>query len=149
MDRLTETNNYIGFMETYLNINCEECQYKNIEECEEYKNECKAVANFKCFINDMYSKLKSYEDLDEQRKLIKLPCAIGDIVYWLCGTEILKMEIEYFQILPKIKFSFKYCGGGRRLENFTKYMCDSDIGKNVFFTREEAETALKLQNRWY
>lgn len=89
-------------------------------------------------------KLAEYEDLEEQGKLLKLPCAIGDIVYWLCGTEILQMDIEYFLILPnKIKFSFKYCGGGERLKNFSKYMCDSDIGKNVFSTREEAEAALK------
>lgn len=144
MDRLTETNNYIGFMETYHNIDCEECQYKNTEECEEYKDECKAVTDFKCFVNKMYSKLKSYEDLDQRGKLLKLPCAIGDIVYWLCGTEIFPMEIEYFVILPnKIKFSFKYCGGEERLKNFTKYMYDNDIGKCVFLIREEAETALK------
>lgn len=90
-------------------------------------------------LNAIANVLAEYEDLEEQGKLLKLPCAIGDIVYWILGTEILQMEIEYFQILPnKIKFSFKYCGGGGRLENFTKYMYESDIGKNVFLTREEA-----------
>lgn len=81
---------------------------------------------------------------EEQNRLLKLPVAIGDIVYWLCGTEILPMVIEYFVILPnKIKFSFKYYGGGERLKNFTKYMYDDDIGKCVFFTEFEATAALQ------
>lgn len=92
----------------------------------------------------LVSRLKEYKDLEEQGKLLKFPCTIGDIVYWLYETEILPMEIEYFMVLPnKIKFSFKYCGGGERLKNFTKYMYDNDIGKRVFLTREEAEAALK------
>lgn len=83
MDRLAETNNCIGFIETYLNIDCNECQYKNTEECEEYKDDCKAVADFKKFVQAMYSKLKSYEDLEEQQKLLRFPCAVGDTVwYW-------------------------------------------------------------------
>ena len=28
-----------------------------------------------------YNKLKDYEDLEEQGKLLKLPCALGDTVY--------------------------------------------------------------------
>lgn len=92
---------------------------------------------------NVFAEYENYKNLEEQGKLLKLPCAIGDTVYWLCETEILQMEIEYFQILPnKIKFSFKYCGDGR-LENFTKYMYDNDIGKDVFLTRGEAEAALK------
>ena len=81
MERLTETNNCIGFMETYLNIDCEECQFKNTGECEEYKDECRAVADFKRFVKDMYSKLKEYEDLEEQGKLLKLPVLIGGTVW--------------------------------------------------------------------
>lgn len=44
-----------------------------------------------CHILKMYRKLAEYEDLEEQGKLLKLPCAVGDAVYWLCGTEILQM----------------------------------------------------------
>lgn len=89
-------------------------------------------------------KFVEWKSAEEQNRLLKLPVAVGDIVYWLYGTEILPMEIEYFVILPnKIKFSFKYCGGGERLKNFTKYMYDNDIGKCVFFTKSEATVALQ------
>ncbi len=29
----------------------------------------------------IYEKLEQYEDLEEQGKLLKLPCAVGDMVY--------------------------------------------------------------------
>lgn len=134
MERLTE--NVLG------NIQLKACGNDFCKEtCTEHDEE-KSCNN--CPIQKAFEKLAEYEDLEEQRKLLKLPCAIGDIVYWICGTEILPMEIEYFQILPnKVEFSFKYCGGGGRLKNFTKYMCDSDIGKNVFPTHQEAEAKLK------
>lgn len=89
-------------------------------------------------------KFVTWKEAEEQNRLLKLPVAMGDIVYWLCGTEILPMEIEYFVLLPnEIKFSFKYCGDGERLKNFTKYMYDIDIGKSVFFTESEATAALQ------
>lgn len=83
MERLTETNNCIGFMETYLNVDCKECQYKGTGECEEFKDECKAVADFKEFVKNMYSKLKDYEDLEEQGKLLKLPVPIGEEMFFI------------------------------------------------------------------
>lgn len=156
MDRLTEINNYIGFMETYLNINCEECQYKNTEECEEYKGECKAVADFKCFVHSMYTKLKEYEDLEKQKQLIKLPCVVGDTVwYWdkdrypLEDAPVEGYVSEYkigsknsilIIITPKRDFA-SWCFYDSRdtlfIENF---------GKTIFHTKEEADAALKSMN---
>ena len=68
-------------------------------------------------------KLKEYEDLEEQGKLLKLPCEIGHVVYriyqfWGAGAwEIAEHEI--------------------RLEDL------DNIGKTVFLTRREAENAIK------
>lgn len=68
---------------------------------------------------------KQYEDLEEQGKLLKLPCAIGD---------------QVFIVWHKFKHG-KYEGGiyvGRfRLSDI------AELGHTVFATREEAEVRLK------
>lgn len=69
------------------------------------------------------NQLKKYEDLEEQGKLLKLPCAVGDTVYCIM-TSIKGTN-------PTI-FSQKFDHG--MIESF---------GKAVFLTREEAEAALK------
>ena len=33
-------------------------------------------------INDAIKKLSEYEDLEEQGLLLKLPCKVGDILWW-------------------------------------------------------------------
>lgn len=83
-------------------------------------------------------KLKEYEDLEEQRKLLKLPCAVGDAVWFIKSNfsymqnpkaeKIRKVEIIDGEIIFRTEnrcFEMKY------------------IGKIVFLTREEAEAALK------
>ena len=45
-------------------------------------------------INHLAEKLCEYEDLEEQRKLLKLPCSVGDIV-WYADNEI---KIESIKI---------------------------------------------------
>lgn len=74
----------------------------------------------------VYFKLKEYENLEEQRALIRLPCKIGDTVYEVyqfCGDGA--WEIDEHKI---------------KLEDLNK------IGKNVFLTMEEAEAALERMN---
>ena len=68
-------------------------------------------------------KLKDYEDLEEQGRLLKLPCKIGDDVYYILGiTNETPCTID--------KCTFK-------LSDINK------IGKTLFLTREEAEAKLK------
>lgn len=42
----------------------------------------------------MCDKLGEYEDLEEQNRLMKLPCAVGDTVHHLCASEIIEMKVE-------------------------------------------------------
>lgn len=73
-------------------------------------------------------KLAEYEDLEEQGKLLKLPCVVGDTVYTL-------------NPLP----------GGKTVIGETTadaFMCalgmlEGRFGKTIFLTPEEAEAALK------
>ena len=76
MERLTEK---IG------NTNCvkgcgSNCKY-GFQYCtkEDWEN-CKTI-------DDVIDKLADYEDLEEQGRLIKLPCKVGDTVYAICTCE--------------------------------------------------------------
>ena len=84
--------------------------------------------------NGAYYKLQHYEDLEEQGRLIKLPCKIGDtvwipnfITYWPSRFKVnditIKIDIENTQVGFDVDIV--------------------DIGKTVFLTKEEAEAALK------
>ena len=74
-------------------------------------------------IDAVYRKLKEYEDLEEQGRLIKLPCKVGDGVYYILG-----IPNKTPCVIDKCKFE---------LSDINK------IGKTLFFTREEAEAKLK------
>lgn len=94
--------------------------------------------------------MKQYKDLEEHGKLLKLPCKVGDIVYflWKCNdNQIVEMEV--------IEIELHKCVGNKQ-KNFdaiyklaflnrdgTIHFCDDDFGKTVFLTRQEAEAELK------
>lgn len=81
---------------------------------------------------DLRECLKEYEDLDEQGKLLKLPCEIGNTVYFVSSySGICEHEIRKFQL---DKNGWYACSN-------LKFKV-SDFGKTVFLTREEAEAAL-------
>lgn len=94
-------------------------------------------------VEDMVKKLVNYEDLEEQGRLIKLPCKVGDTVYCIENKEI------YTCTVGKISISKN---NGVWVEiNFPKEMPDivaieynlDDIGKTVFLTKSGAEAKLK------
>ena len=88
-------------------------------------------------------KLKHYEDLEEQGRLIELPCKIGDTVYvvedWGYRKELKEREVGVITLKGINDFSNEFWEDvyGGILGNF------SDIGKTVFLTKVEAEAALK------
>lgn len=99
-------------------------------------------------IDAVYRKIKEYEDMEEQDRLLKLPCKVGNIVYCIENKEI------YTCTVGKISISKN---NGVWVEiNFPKEMPDivaieynlDDIGKTVFLAREEAEAAMnKLKGK--
>jgi hypothetical protein len=68
-------------------------------------------------------KLKDYEDLEEQGRLIILPCKVGDDVYYILG-----IPNETPCVIDKCTFE---------LSDINK------IGKTLFLTKSEAEAKLK------
>jgi hypothetical protein len=97
-------------------------------------------------IDNVYAKLKEYEDLEEQGLLIRLHCKRHDTVYFIKSA----FSMACFPIEAKI-YSIRGldCDNDVMYDTITKYngisrmFRSSDIGKTVFLTKEEAERALE------
>lgn len=98
-------------------------------------------------------KLAEYEDLEEQGKLMKLPYALNDAVYYIDDiTPFEEMPIEgrisgfrvtwCGTIVIHITTNF-YDGGCLADRKGDIDVTEEDFGKTVFTTREEAEDVLK------
>ena len=97
-----------------------------------------------CLERQIFEKLQHYEDLEEQGRLIELPCAVGDTVYLFSYDIIHSFIINGFEINKyEVEFKGSYCGEEKSLEYWSIHFPVSKIGKTVFLTREEAEAALK------
>ena len=99
-------------------------------------------ASSKCdnceIMTSVCEKLGKYEDLEEQGRLVKLPCKVGTTVYnttwWDDVTEKVKVDGKTFcRTVHKHKVS-----------KSTFSLVDIyDFGKTVFLTKSEAEQKLK------
>ena len=95
-------------------------------------------------------KLKEYEDLEEQGRLVILPCKVGDTVWdndWgrPCAYTITAFsfgECEEYICEPvttkEVVFYYANSSG-----SITGSFAESEIGKTVFLTKSEAEAKLK------
>ena len=92
-------------------------------------------------------KLAEYEDLEEQGKLLKLPCAIGDEVYTNTSMQgryfrkenrPYKAEVVFIGVNGGDNYMNVDFGNGHMLQ--FKFF---DIGKTVFLTHKEAEEDLE------
>lgn len=88
----------------------------NIEGCEDCAKEHEQLAEW-------LTQLKEYQQLEKQGRLIKLPCKVGDDVYYILG------------IPNKTPCTIDKCTFG--LSDINK------IGKTLFLTKSEAEAKLK------
>ena len=139
MERLTEK---IG------NTNCvkgcgSNCKY-GFQHCrtEDWEN-CKTI-------DDVIDKLADYEDLEEQGRLVILPCKVGDTVWDNdCGrpcaytiTAFSFGECEEYICEPvttkEVVFYYANSSG-----SITGSFAESAIGKSVFLNKSEAEAKLK------
>ena len=109
-------------------------------------------------------RLEELAEADKDGRLVVLPCKVGDTV-WAVSGKIIKCEIEetylydgggieYFVTFDCDGADCKGCPFNRWEQDCSgeryckcEYGCssfkDSDIGKTVFFTHEEAEAALE------
>lgn len=94
-------------------------------------------------------KLAHYEDLEEQGRLIELPCAVGDTVWYI--KEKSSLYPSYHTYYDWYDFRIGYIAltkrgivfGRKGSGMFADIMFNAnDIGKTVFLTKEEAEAKL-------
>lgn len=127
MERLTQTSNSGGVAFTFdLDITCQ-------------PSEARKILN-------LTTKLKEYEDLEEQGRLVKLPCNRGDKIYFIKSA----FSMAHFPIEARITSICGIdCDSDVMYSSITEYnkidrrFKSSDIGKTVFLTQAEAEEKLK------
>lgn len=104
-------------------------------------------------LEEMLEKLAHYEDLEEQGRLIELPCAVGDTVYLISSqySECSKHQERFNDYncqgcedeCDSHKEYFIYVNESISAEWIVRAMGLNRFGKTVFTTREEAEAKLK------
>ena len=94
----------------------------------------------------LIDKLAYYEDLEEQGRLIKLPCNRGDKIYFIKSA----FSMAHFPIEATVtSICGVDCDNDVMYSSITEYnkidrrFRSSDIGKTVFLTQSAAEEKLK------
>lgn len=104
----------------------------------------------------LMKQLEEYQRLEEQGRLIKLPCKVGDTVWVVTSPFNVFDDIEYDDDMKDEVYesyvssvSFYECGEQYRIyakatNHFIgAYFRECDFGKTVFLTKSEAEARLK------
>ena len=106
------------------------------------ENNCTTVSAEKS--DEIADRLAYYEDMEEQGRLVVLPCKVGDALFdiseFVYGEDCPMMyedRVRYIELQKDQKTGeLVFCIEGTDF----KY---EDFGKTVFLTREDAERALK------
>lgn len=97
-----------------------------------------------CSYKQIYDRLAEYEDLEEQGLLVRLPCKVGDTVYWVTESGDC-VHCEHYDGIICID-EFECCMGicpKTIIEVEFELHKLGLVGKTIFLTIEEAEKALR------
>lgn len=110
--------------------------------CSSFCNNCSQGTGNCKYVKEMVEKLEEYEDLEEQGKLLKIPCKVGDEIFIPIDFQgkVHRGVIIGFEY-SKIRKSF--VAVVRTDDDFLCYEKFEDFGKNVFLNKTEAENELK------
>lgn len=126
---------------------------KFLKELKEYRNICDSPEKLKLIdelylerceeINSLNAELAEYKKLEEEKKLIKLPCNVGDTVYYV--DDIRKFVDECNVTKVDCRTMNRYHMGISIEINGKLWHCIGAelIGEVIFLTKEEAEQTLK------
>lgn len=141
MERLTKRNNK-GITE--LNIRCPEgCEYVTCSPEEGYQcqHQCEG---------DIITKLAVYEDAEEQGLLLRLPCKVGDKLYYIDSYYNVVVPVRLNEVIIQFvginNYTYQYncCSFDECGDTYEEYeFNNNDFGKTVFLTKAEAEAKLK------
>ena len=101
-------------------------------------------------VSEYLRKLKDYEDLDEQGRLIKIPCKLGDTVWQIMVVGVQGKNIKYCifkavvtTISVDYQMNFLLSTITEDEERYRNEVTSTAIGETMFFTKSEAEAKLK------
>lgn len=94
------------------------------------------------------NRLAELEDDLESGKIVRLPCKVGDTVYWLIANKyIIECVVNLINISVGRKTHFSVWAK-QKCEGVETDFSSDDLGEEWFLTREEAEAKLKeFQNK--
>jgi hypothetical protein len=95
-------------------------------------------------VTNLEEKLATYEDLEEQGLLLRLPCKIGDNVYIIVRNErIFTLKVQEILLFRSGKNLYMHIGcSDTDRKNISYHFSSNDFGKIVFLTEAEAEQTL-------
>ena len=163
-----DKNNTARYRDYNLDIGCrelarnlindmcdEDLSYMSDEEFDEYVSEMLSVeidsqiGLLAVFYRNLWAmaelreKLKEYEDLEEQGRLVILPCKIGDTV-WKVEEGLEHTYIEQLVIdRIEVNDSYIYYFADEKITGESVILDDCDFSKTVFLTKSKAEAKLK------
>ena len=125
MERLTKYGNT-----THENGVC--CTHFMSKECVAVMGNCSLGCKWE---EAAWKKLAEYEDLEEQGRLIKLPCKVGNKIYTVEDGYVYDFKADTIEV-RKENGKYIFCIA------YMDFKAE-DFGKTVFLTKEEAEKALE------
>ena len=130
---------------------CDKCTKDR--KCELSQEACEEYLKWE---DDCIKKLAEYETAEDEGRLVVLPCSVGDTVWVTTHPFNVFDDFDFYteaqdeiyeSYISSITFyenSNQYRIHAKETRQFIKaYFMESDFGKTVFLTREEAEKALK------
>nr|DAR46300.1 MAG TPA: hypothetical protein [Caudoviricetes sp.] len=125
-------------------------------ECGEYCDSCSQGAGNCKTVENMIKKLATYEDLEEQGLLVRLPCKLKDKLYHFYGIDLEDNFADVISdeiIMEVVATEFIIDSYETAIKCITdwnspyEYLPVVEFGKTVFLNREDAERKLKeLEN---
>ena len=129
MERLTKRSNKT----VHENGVC--CTHFRGKECSERMGECTDNCPWE---EAVWSKLADYEDAEEQGLLLRLPCKVGDTVFLVQRRRVYERKVSGFSVTSNNRFVVHMSD----FEGDNATFLVEKFGKQIFLTREEAESAL-------
>ena len=101
------------------------------------------------YLSDVINKCAEYEDLEEQGMLLRLPCGYNEELYWIANGYVQKVWFKGIRCDKgyKPQIIARYIDGSTLNPKETPITLLENIGKTVFFAKEEAEQALKRMEK--
>ena len=91
---------------------------------------------------DIIDKLAEYETVEDEGRLVVLPCKVGDVLYKPTRNFVSEYKVRFIEV-SSCNCLFLHTSVVKGINDSGETFKEDDIGKTVFHTKEEAEKALE------